>query len=83
MLHNQISSLEATLERRENDNRDLENEKARLADQLSEEEGNLDTCAEHLDNQYSKKHSELSDTVENKRKAFQELKEELRQKSEY
>lgn len=81
LLQNQISSFQSTLERLEKDNRDLENEKASLLDQLSEEEGNLENCAEQLESQYSTKHTELSTIVENKRKAYQELQDELNKKS--
>lgn len=81
LLQNQISSFQSTLERLDKDNRDLENEKASLLDQLSEEEGNLENCAEQLESQYSTKHTELSTIVENKRKAYQELQDELNKKS--
>ena len=67
-------------------NKDHENLKKQISDlshQCQTEEESLDTCAAVLEEQFSKKHSELTEKTEKDRLSFHQLKLEIAQKSRF
>lgn len=83
LLQNQISSFEQTMERLNKDHENLKKQISDLSHQCQTEEESLDTCAAVLEEQFSKKHSELTEKTEKDRLSFHQLKLEIAQKSRF
>ena len=81
LLQNQISSFEQTMQRLNNDSEELNKKLAELSSQYKTEENSLESCAAVLEEQFTKKHSELTEKTEKDRLSFHQLKLEIAQKS--
>ena len=80
-LHSELESIRSALHQRQEEQEALEAKRSDLTALLNKEEESIGNCALRLEEEYAKRHSELTAAVESNRAKLEALKDEIQKTS--